>query len=186
MKTAFALTMAMALALITPSWAQRGGDKERSDKERPNEQRNEPRANRGRIPTPPVRRAPKAKPEAERREGGRMNSMPHVSNDHWYGHDKPNDRRYHMDRPFSHGRFEHIGVSYRYHIVRLDPGLRRFWLPGGYFFEVALWDWPLCEDWCWECAGEDFVVYDDLDHPGWYLLYNIHTGGYVHVQYMGM
>lgn len=56
---------------------------------------------------------------------------------------------------------------------------------GGFYFEVASWDWGLCSDWWWDC-GDDFTIYDDPDHPGWYLLYNIHTGGYVHVTYMGM
>lgn len=44
---------------------------------------------------------------------------------------------------------------------------------------------PLCADWCRTC-GDDFVVYEDQDHIGWYLLYNIHTGLFVHVQYMGV
>jgi len=114
-----------------------------------------------------------------------MNNLPHVSNDRWYGHDTPNDKRYHLDRPFAHGRFERFGPSYRYNIIRIDPNLHRFWLPGGFFFEIAAWEWPLCLDWCWSC-GDDFVIYEDPDHPGWYLLYNLHTGAFVHVMYMGM
>jgi len=47
-------------------------------------------------------------------------------------------------------------------------------------FEVAAWDWPICADWRWDCA-DDFVVYEDTEHVGWYLLYNVHTGVYVHV-----
>ncbi len=115
-----------------------------------------------------------------------MNSMPHVNNNRWYGHDAPSDQRYHLDRPFEHGHFERFGPSYRYNVVRVDPRLHHFWLPGGYFFEVPAWDWPLAADWCWSCGGEDFVIYEDPDHPGWYLLYNLHTGAFVHVLYMGV
>ena len=180
MRIRLALVMALVLGLSVLAWSQRPGGEQR-----PAQPQNQPRANQGRIPAPPVRRAPNTAAEVERREGGRMNNLPHVSNDRWYGHDAPNDKRYHLDRPFTHGRFERFGPSYRYSIIRIDPNLHRFWLPGGYFFEIAAWEWPLAIDWCWSC-GDDFVIYEDPDHPGWYLLYNLHTGAFVHVMYMGM
>ena len=190
------LAVVGGLILSLPLWAQRPGEKPRAPEAHSGEAQhapemerrpepNAPRANQGRIPAAPPKREYHAKPEPERRAPGWSNNTPHVSNDHWYGHSKPNDSRYRLAQPFEHGHFERFGPSYHYNVVRIDPGLHRFWLPGGYYFDVASWDWPLVSDWCWNC-GDDFVVYDDPDHPGWYLLYNIHTGAYVHVQYMGM
>jgi hypothetical protein len=66
----------------------------------------------------------------------------------------------------------------------VDRDHRRFRFPGGFYFEVASWDWFVCADWCWDC-GDDFLVYEDPDHAGWYLLYNVHTGAYVHLMYLG-
>lgn len=141
-----------------------------------------PRANQGHIPPlPPM----PSTHQVEHLEGGRVNSTPHVNHDHWYGHDVPGDPRFHLDHPFAHGRFPHPGPGFRYSIVRVDPVHHWFWLPGGFYFEVAPWDWSICSDWCWDC-GDDFVVYEDPDHIGWYLLYNVHTGIYVHVQYLGI
>jgi len=146
---------------------------------------NPPRANGGHIPPAPVARkdAPAAR-EVEHDPAGHVNERPHVRNDKWYGHEAPNDPRFHLDHPFEHGHFEHFGANYRYRVLRIDTNLHRFWFPGGFFFEVAAWDWAECADWCWTC-GDDFVVYEDPDHIGWYMLYNVHTGVYVHVQYLG-
>jgi len=188
MKTRLAFAMALALVLALPALSQRAGEAQRPSEPRaaePQRPAEPPRANQGHVPAPPAQRAPGAKPEPERRDGGRVNNTPHVSNDHWYGHDKPNDKRFHLDHPFEHGRFEHFGPSYRYRIDRIDRDHHRFWFPGGFFFEIAAWDWALAADWCWTCDGDDFVIYEDPDHPGWYLLYNLHTGAYVHVLYMG-
>jgi len=173
MRFRLAIPVALAFLIAIPIFAQRSEEHDEG-----------PRGNHGRIPEgPPPKREIHAKPEVERHEG-RVNSVPHVNNDHWYGHDRPNDKRYLIAHPFEHGHFEHIGASYRYRVERFDRDHHRFWFPGGFYFEVASWDWSLCSDWCWDC-GDDFTVYDDPDHPGWYLLYNIHTGGYVHVSYMG-
>src|SRR3974377_386021 len=96
-----------------------------------------PRANQAPIPPPPQHRGnPHAKPEAERHTNGKINQTQHVSNDHWYGHDAPNDKRYHVDHPFEHGKFEQFGASYRYHIEKIDRDHHRFWLPGGFWFEA--------------------------------------------------
>jgi hypothetical protein len=189
MKTGLAVLLASVLILsaaflLAPSvtaqqgsrTAQRGG----------NTAQNRPRANQGHIPKAPrARSKPAEKRKAEHLPTGHVNDTPHVNHDQWFGHEPPNDARFHLDNPFPHGRFAHFGPTFRYAVTRIDPNLHRFWFPGGFLFEVAAWDWPLCADWCWDC-GDDFVVYEDPDHIGWYLLYNIHTGVYVHVQYMGM
>jgi hypothetical protein len=180
MKLRLLIPVTLALLISVPAFAQRpeerGGQRDH----------NTPRANQGRVPPPPPKRDnPRAKPEPERHDGGRANSLPHVTNDHWYGHDRPDDKRYHVDHAFEHGRFDHFGPSYRYRIERFDPDHHRFWFPGGFYFQIADWDWPVAADWCWNCE-DDFVVYEDSDHAGWYLLYNVHTGHYVHVTYMGM
>lgn len=173
------LAAVVALALSAPARAQH-----------PEEHRSEPprdvHANQGNIPrAAPPHRDSHAKPEVEHRESGRVNSTPHVSNDHWYGHDRPNDKRYVVAHPYQHGRFDHFGPSYRYHVERFDRDHHRFFFPGGFSFEIASWDWSLAADWCWDCGGDNFVVYDDSDHQGWYLIYNVQTGAYIHAQYMG-
>lgn len=175
MKPHFAFLIGAVLLMALPVLAQH------VEEHRPP---NTPRANQGRVPPPPAKRDVHAKPEVEHHASGRVNATPHVNNDHWYGHEAPNDKRFHLDHPFEHGHFEHFGPNYRYTIERFDPALHRFWFPGGFFFEVAAWDWATCADWCWTC-GDDFVVYEDTDHVGWYLLYNVHTGVYVHVTYLG-
>jgi hypothetical protein len=175
MKIRLAVPLTLALFMTHPALAQRPGG----------EHQEGVHGNQGHIPQAPPKREARAKPEIDRREGGRINSIPHVANDHWYGHDRPNERRYVLAHPFEHGHFERFGPSYRYHVERFDRDHHRFWFPGGFSFEIATWDWPVAAAWCWDCGGDNFVVYDDPDHPGWYLLYNVHTGEYAHVTYSG-
>jgi hypothetical protein len=155
---------------------QRGGQKP---------QAHAPKANGGRIPPSPPRAAVRGGPAHGAAPAARAAAVrPHVENNQWMGHNDANDPRYHLAHPFAHGHFAHVGPSFRYGVTRVDPAHHRFWFPGGFYFEVASWEWAECADWCWTCPDE-FVIYNDPDSPGWYLLYNVDTGVYVHVQYMG-
>jgi hypothetical protein len=106
----------------------------------------------------------------------------HAQNDQWIGHDAGrNDARYHQDNVWAHGHFG--GEIGRNHIYRLEGGGRDRFRFGGFFWGVAPYDYDYTSDWLWD--SDDIVIYDDPDHPGWYLAYNPRLGTYAHVQYLG-
>jgi hypothetical protein len=125
------------------------------------------------MPAPAVRAAPA---RVER---------PHVEpNARWVGHEGGRgDARYHVDHPWARGRF--AGPIGRGHVYRLggwEPARHRFFF-GSAFFVLAAADWAYADDWNWN--GDQIVLYDDPDHPGYYLAYNTRLGTYVHVTYDG-
>jgi hypothetical protein len=115
--------------------------------------------------------------------GERPVGPPHVDErGRWVGHEWGGDH-FALAHPWAHGRFTG-GFGPRHVFLLAGGGCDRFWFDNFAFtvspYEVGL---GFCNGWLWN--SDRVVIYDDPDHIGWYLAYNVRLGRYLHVEYMG-
>jgi hypothetical protein len=116
-------------------------------------------------------------------ETGQQQGVPHVlADDRWTGHGTGrDDPHYLLAQPWRHGHFPGgFGPGHLWQLAGGSP--YRFWF-GAYFASVAPYDRSYCGDWNWN--GDQIAIYEDPDHIGWYLAYNVRLGTYVHIIYLG-
>jgi hypothetical protein len=110
-------------------------------------------------------------------------NFPHVDirHDKWVGHDSRYYNNLHMEHPWLHGHFGG-GFGPRHVFILMGGNRERFWF-NNFYWDVAVFDYNIVDDWNW--TGDQIVIYEDPDHPGWYLAYNPRTGTYAHVEFLG-
>lgn len=195
----FAVTLLFAILVLAP--AGRGGQ-QRGQQQHAQQPREQGVGN-GHIPArgpAPVRSAPARAPQRESapqhqgqpqqtqrrtfqdKQGHPEAPHVHAENDKWIGHDTGRgDGNYHLDHPWEHGRFTGgIGAQ---HVWRLRGGGRERFDIGGFFFQVAPYDYDYTNGWLWD--SDDITIYPDPDHDGYYLAYDVRLGTYVHILYLG-